>query len=321
MIMRTFYTDGSCATDETPIGGWAFIEINGTQVIAKKSGSECSWSLSANQMELRAAIEAAKTIGVNESATIYSDSQYVVKGITQWIESWQKNNWHTKKNEIVLNQELWKELLLTVENKQINWIWVRSHCKNVFNELVDQMAKNAYLRNEQLHTNDEMKYLSTGDLFHLGDESKKFVAIFNQIKVDEKNGVLAMLLANYPSYEMHFISNEEQTFIVNASKKEKILINDILQLMKERIELDVDKFSANCTHSIKKKHDSAICEICDQSFGWWCPDSPDNCCHYFSENGFIALENGQKVPIPPDHDEKYETDDCCIFCHDPEERK
>ncbi len=67
--------------------------------------------------------------------------------------------------------------------------------------------------------------------------------------------------------------------------------------------------------------DSAICEICDSDLGWRCPDSPDLACHYYSENGFVKLINGEQVPIPEDHNPKYENSDSCIFCHSPDERK
>ena len=91
---------------------------------------------------------------------------------------------------------------------------------------------------------------------------------------------------------------------------------------------------AKCEHSrvIKSPTDSAKCAICDKRFGWFCESSPDNVCHYFSDNGEIDLINGETVSLPESHDEGAnpgwmgglddgESYDWCIFCGDPEERK
>lgn len=77
-----------------------------------------------------------------------------------------------------------------------------------------------------------------------------------------------------------------------------------------------------CFHVIENKFDSAFCNICELDFGHFCQDSPDNTCHYFTEKeGFILLNNGNKILPPLEHNQKYETYDCCIFCGEPEERK
>lgn len=65
----------------------------------------------------------------------------------------------------------------------------------------------------------------------------------------------------------------------------------------------------------------SYCQGCGQSFGWRCKESPDGVCHYFSEDGMVELINGNKVSVPANHDADYETDDCCIFCGMPDERK
>lgn len=66
---------------------------------------------------------------------------------------------------------------------------------------------------------------------------------------------------------------------------------------------------------------SANCQGCHQYFGWRCKKSPDGVCHYYSEDGKIELIDNTQVPTPEDHDPDYETDDCCIFCGMPDERK
>jgi hypothetical protein len=71
-------------------------------------------------------------------------------------------------------------------------------------------------------------------------------------------------------------------------------------------------------------YDSAFCVVCEANFGWRCPTSPDGACHYFSMHGrpgFVRLIDDSEVPVPADHDIDYETDDDCMFCHQPEERK
>ena len=76
----------------------------------------------------------------------------------------------------------------------------------------------------------------------------------------------------------------------------------------------------DCSHKIEKRYSSAYCSICGEDFGWWCPDSPDHVCHYYSEDGEVSLIDGTKVKKPKDASED-ESDDWCIFCGDPEERK
>lgn len=67
--------------------------------------------------------------------------------------------------------------------------------------------------------------------------------------------------------------------------------------------------------------ESAKCLTCGNYHGWRCKKSPDGVCHYFSKDGKVALLGNRECDIPPEHDDKYETDDCCIFCDMPEERK
>jgi hypothetical protein len=81
---------------------------------------------------------------------------------------------------------------------------------------------------------------------------------------------------------------------------------------------------ATCTHTERKPgdSDSATCETCDKDLGWKCEHAPDGVCHYFSEDdGQVNLTNGQSVPVPDGHDAQFETEDSCIFCQNPEERK
>ena len=89
-----------------------------------------------NRMELTAVIEAIKFAKNEEHIEIYSDSQYVIKGITLWIESWIKKDWNKIKNA-----DLWKKLYPLTLNKHIEWNWVKAHSDNEYNNRVDKLAR------------------------------------------------------------------------------------------------------------------------------------------------------------------------------------
>ncbi|MDA9597498.1 ribonuclease HI [Candidatus Pelagibacter sp.] len=137
--MIKIYTDGSCLNNPGD-GGWAAI-INYNDKIIKIDGSEKNTTN--NRMELMAPINALKKIDQNNKIEIYTDSQYVKLGITEWIHKWIKNNWQTSKKEDVKNKELWIELYELTKLFEINWIWVKAHSGNVLNEEVDLLAKKA----------------------------------------------------------------------------------------------------------------------------------------------------------------------------------
>ena len=133
------YTDGSCL--ENPgNGGWAAI-INDDGNIKKISGSEKNTTN--NRMELMATINALKDISSKNQIEIYTDSQYVKLGITEWINKWVVNNWKTSKKEDVKNKDLWIELYDLNKSLDVKWNWVKAHDGNIMNENVDLLAKKA----------------------------------------------------------------------------------------------------------------------------------------------------------------------------------
>ena len=137
--MIEIYTDGSCL--ENPgNGGWAAI-INDNGNIKKIHGSEKKTTN--NRMELMAPINALKNMKSEEEINIYTDSQYVKLGITEWINTWVKNNWQTSKKEEVKNKDLWIELYNLNESLNVKWNWVKAHAGNPLNEEVDLLAKKA----------------------------------------------------------------------------------------------------------------------------------------------------------------------------------
>ena len=137
--MITIYTDGSCLTNPGN-GGWAAI-INEKNQIRKISGNEKNTTN--NRMELLAPINALKCIKTESVIKIYTDSQYVKNGITDWINKWLSNNWKTSKREDVKNKDLWIELYNLNKSLNIQWNWVKAHDGNPLNEEVDLLAKKA----------------------------------------------------------------------------------------------------------------------------------------------------------------------------------
>ena len=137
--MIKIYTDGSCLQNPGN-GGWAAI-INVNDEVKKISGSVKDTTN--NKMELMAPIKALQEVKEQQSIEIYTDSQYVKLGITEWIHKWIKNNWQTSKKEPVKNKDLWMELYDLTKSHEIKWIWVKAHAGNTLNEQVDLLAKQA----------------------------------------------------------------------------------------------------------------------------------------------------------------------------------
>ena len=137
--MITIYTDGSCLNNPGN-GGWAAI-ISINDEVKKISGSVKDTTN--NKMELMAPIKALQEIKEKQPIEIYTDSQYVRLGITDWVHKWIKNNWQTSKKEPVKNKELWIQLYELTNSFDIKWIWVKAHAGNILNEEVDLLAKQA----------------------------------------------------------------------------------------------------------------------------------------------------------------------------------
>ena len=137
--MIKIYTDGSCLENPGD-GGWAAI-INDNGNIKKISGSEKNTTN--NRMELIAPINALKNMNSEEEINIYTDSQYVKLGITEWINKWVKNDWQTAKKEDVKNKDLWIDLYKLNKSLNVKWNWIKAHAGNPLNEEVDLLAKKA----------------------------------------------------------------------------------------------------------------------------------------------------------------------------------
>ncbi len=130
------YTDGSCTGNPGP-GGWgALLQFSN---ISKKVSGYAS-NTTNNQMEILAAIEALKLLKKSCIVNLYTDSIYLQKGVTLWMNSWQKNNWKKSDNKPVKNVYLWKELQCEIDKHDINWCWIKGHNNNYGNVIADQLA-------------------------------------------------------------------------------------------------------------------------------------------------------------------------------------
>jgi len=136
------FTDGSSRGNPGP-GGWAAIilEKNNSEQpehVREIGGREKMTTN--NKMEMTAAIQALKNIPENSEIKICTDSEYLMKGITGWIENWQKNNWRTKDKREVLNRKLWEELLAETKIRKVKWEKVAGHSGHGFNDRCDEIA-------------------------------------------------------------------------------------------------------------------------------------------------------------------------------------
>jgi ribonuclease HI len=138
----TIYTDGG-AQPNPGDGGWAALLIYGDHERAISGGAS---GVTNNQMELTAAIRALEALKRPCEVEFHTDSQYLKRGITEWLPTWRSNGWMTALKKPVLNQELWMRLHDLSQQHRIRWKWTRGHAGNAYNERVDQLATEARRR-------------------------------------------------------------------------------------------------------------------------------------------------------------------------------
>jgi ribonuclease HI len=135
------YTDGAC--DPNPgRGGWAALIIKANRKMEISGREDESTN---NRMELTAAIRALRSLKEPSSVTIYTDSQYLQKGIGEWLPGWIRKNWRTTSGKVA-NRDLWEELIAAEKPHTVRWEWLRGHDGDPNNQRVDQLARKARQR-------------------------------------------------------------------------------------------------------------------------------------------------------------------------------
>lgn len=133
------YTDGACRGNPGP-GGWGALLIAGHHRKTMHGGDPETTN---NRMELTAVIEGLRALNRSCDVEIYTDSKYVMQGISEWISNWKRNGWKTAAKKPVKNYDLWQLLDKEVAEHRIDWNWVKGHSGIEGNELADQLANAA----------------------------------------------------------------------------------------------------------------------------------------------------------------------------------
>lgn len=137
------YTDGACHGNPGP-GGWGVVILN-DDIKKNIEISGNSPATTNNIMELTAAIKGLEYFTTRQKITLYTDSNYMKLGITNWINIWKTNKWLNSKRKSVKNKDLWLKLDYLNNFHNIDWKWVKAHDGNVYNERADYLATNAIL--------------------------------------------------------------------------------------------------------------------------------------------------------------------------------
>ncbi|MCX7147920.1 MAG: ribonuclease HI [Rhodocyclales bacterium] len=135
--MIEIFTDGACSGNPGP-GGWGAILRHGTTEKELFGGEALTTN---NRMEMMAVIEALRALKKPVQARVHTDSQYVQKGISEWIHGWKRRGWKTAGKQPVKNEDLWRELDRLAAQHQVEWIWVKGHAGHAENERADVLAR------------------------------------------------------------------------------------------------------------------------------------------------------------------------------------
>jgi ribonuclease HI len=138
----TVYTDGACFGNPGP-GGWAAVLSSAGQEKVLSGGEPGTTN---NRMELTAAIQALQALKRPCRVDVYTDSEYLRRGITEWLAGWKARGWRRKDGEL-LNADLWRALDAAQARHQVEWHWVHGHAGHAANERVDQLARDAIPKN------------------------------------------------------------------------------------------------------------------------------------------------------------------------------
>jgi ribonuclease HI len=130
------FTDGACRGNPGP-GGWGVVLKSGGQVKELYGGEPATTN---NRMELKAAIEALAALKKPCRVALYTDSNYVRSGITEWLPAWRARGWRTADKKPVKNKDLWEELSALAAKHEVSWHWIKGHSGHPENERADELA-------------------------------------------------------------------------------------------------------------------------------------------------------------------------------------
>jgi len=147
------HTDGGCEGNPGP-GGWAAVLRQG-ECVREISGGEIATTN--NRMELRAAIEALRSLERASDVRIFTDSEYLRNGITAWIKGWKVRGWLTAAKQPVRNADLWRELDALVARHRVDWGWLKGHAGHQDNERCDVLAADEMRKIRQSHSPSELR--------------------------------------------------------------------------------------------------------------------------------------------------------------------
>ncbi len=135
------YTDGACRGNPGP-GGWGAVMISGDHQKEICGGDRATTN---NRMELMGAIQALEALKKPCKVELHTDSQYVMKGITEWVRGWKARGWKTAAKEPVKNEDLWRRLDEARGRHEVDWRWVKGHAGHELNERADELARRGML--------------------------------------------------------------------------------------------------------------------------------------------------------------------------------
>ena len=146
-LVVEIYSDGACRGNPGP-GGWAAIVIppGGGEPVEVAGGDPATTN---NRMELTAAIRALEALKRPSQVKLYTDSLYVMKGITQWLPSWKRRGWRTADKKDVKNVDLWQALEALTQVHEVEWHWVKGHAGHPENERADALANKGIPQNDR----------------------------------------------------------------------------------------------------------------------------------------------------------------------------
>lgn len=139
MLRYIIYSDGACSGNPGP-GGWGVIIRKGDEVEELSGGVDLTTN---NRMEMLAVIKGLQKIPQGSQVSVFTDSQYVQKGMQEWLIGWKKKQWKTASGGVVKNKDLWQDLDQLCQGRHVEWVWVRGHNGDAGNERADELARKA----------------------------------------------------------------------------------------------------------------------------------------------------------------------------------